>query len=372
MIRLVPWKRGKGWEIDIRLRGPSGEKIRERVKSPVTSRSGSLRYAQRLEGILLARALAGPEARKSAPPPAPTLQEFAKRFLDEHAVANRQKPSGIAAKRTILTNHLVPLLGTKRLDAIGDADVQRVKVALGALRPKTVNNVLSVLHTVLRKAVEWKVMAGAIPSASLLDCDEDEPEFWDFEEAERLLAAAREAGERELVVVLLGMKAGLRCGEIMALAWTDVDLGRERLTVRSSEWKGQLTATKSRRIRRVPLTSYLVAALAAHRHLRSGRVLAQDDGSPLTQKIVRTIVQRIERRAGLRALGVHALRHTFCSHLAMKGVPIAAIRAWAGHSSVKTTMRYIHLSPEAEERGIRVLDPVRPGRAEGDSRERKG
>ena len=53
----------------------------------------------------------------------PTLEEFASRFLDGHARANRQKPSGIAAKETILNPHLIPMLGKKRLDAITSESV---------------------------------------------------------------------------------------------------------------------------------------------------------------------------------------------------------------------------------------------------------
>jgi site-specific recombinase XerD len=52
----------------------------------------------------------------------------------------------------------------------------------------------------------------------------------------------------------------------------------------------------------------------------------------------------------------HILRHTFCSHLAMKGVPVRAIQELAGHRDISTTMRYMHLSPNALEDAIRMLD----------------
>jgi hypothetical protein len=76
--------------------------------------------------------------------------------MDGHARANRQKPSGIAGEEIILKVHLKPLLGTKKLDAITNEDVQRVKMRLRLKAPKTVNNVLTVLNTLLKKAVEWK------------------------------------------------------------------------------------------------------------------------------------------------------------------------------------------------------------------------
>ena len=50
-----------------------------------------------------------------------------KRFLEGHARANRQKPSTVVTKESILRVHLIPLLGAKRLDAITNEDVQRLK-----------------------------------------------------------------------------------------------------------------------------------------------------------------------------------------------------------------------------------------------------
>jgi len=54
--------------------------------------------------------------------------------------------------------------------------------------------------------------------------------------------------------------------------------------------------------------------------------------------------------------GPHVLRHTFCSHLAMRGAPAKAIQELAGHTNLTTTYRYMHLSPAAREGAIRLLD----------------
>jgi integrase len=62
------------------------------------------------------------------------------------------------------------------------------------------------------------------------------------------------------------------------------------------------------------------------------------------------------RRANLRHVGVHVLRHTFCSHLSMRGAPVRAIQELAGHQELGTTQRYMHLSPAAIEGAIRLLD----------------
>lgn len=53
------------------------------------------------------------------------------------------------------------------------------------------------------------------------------------------------------------------------------------------------------------------------------------------------------------------LRHTFCSHWAMKGAPARAIQGVAGHADLSTTQRYMHLSPAATEDAIRLLDGPR-------------
>jgi site-specific recombinase XerD len=84
-------------------------------------------------------------------------------------------------------------------------------------------------------------------------------------------------------------------------------------------------------------------------------------GKPLTQKVVQVMVRRVARRANVRP-GLHILRHTFCSHLAMRGAPARAIQELAGHQDLGTTQRYMHLSPAALEAAIGLLDGA------GDSR----
>ena len=67
----------------------------------------------------------------------------------------------------------------------------------------------------------------------------------------------------------------------------------------------------------MPLTSRLAEALRGARHSRHARVLVDHDGHSLTQKVVPGIMRRVARRAKVQK-GVHILRHTFCSHLAIK------------------------------------------------------
>ena len=190
--------------------------------------------------------------------------------------------------------------------------------------------------------------------------------FHDFDEYGRLVEAAKAMDPRAYLAILLGGEAGLRCGEIMALEWTDVDLGRRQLRVERSEWKGRVTPPKGGRSRVVPLTARLARALAGHRHLRSPRILVKDDGNPLTQKIVQVLVRNAAQRAKVARGGVHVLRHTFCSHLAMRGAPARAIQDLAGHKDLATTQRYMHLSPAAVQAAIRLLEQPAPAPSFGD------
>ena len=113
---------------------------------------------------------------------------------------------------------------------------------------------------------------------------------------------------------------------------------------------------KGGRSRCLPMTQRLTAALKAARHLRSDRVSCLPDGSPFTCDRVIKAIRGAQRVAGLGEAGVHVLRHTFCSHLAMKGAPARAIQELAGHADLSTTQRYLHLSPAATEDAIRLLD----------------
>jgi hypothetical protein len=128
-LTVRPYRRG-GWEIDITTRMPNGSRYRERCKAPVSSKSAAQRWREDRERYLLRDGHAEPKKE------VPTLNEFAPRFL-EGASANRQKASTVEAKRSILTNHLLPHVGAKRLDAVTAEDVAQLKYQLRARTPKT-------------------------------------------------------------------------------------------------------------------------------------------------------------------------------------------------------------------------------------------
>jgi integrase len=181
--------------------------------------------------------------------------------------------------------------------------------------------------------------------------------FYEEETYARLVEAARKVDPRVLVMVLLGGDAGLRRGEMVSLRQSDVDLRRRQLTVRLATWRGIEDVPKGGRTRIIPLTVALAEALTENRHLRGDRVLHQDDGRVVDDNVLQHWMEAATRRAGLPVhRSLHILRHTFCTRLAMKGAPAKAIQELAGHQSLGTTLRYMHLSPSAREGSIRLLD----------------
>ena len=334
--------------MDVMILLPNGRRHRERHVL-THSKSAAQRWGQDRERHLLQHGL--PKPKKEVP----TLKEFAPRFVDGHARANRQKPSGIAAQEVLLRVHLVPFLGNKPLDAITNEDVQQLKTSMVSKSPKTVNNALTVLSVLLKKAVEWGVIDRMPCTIRLLKITKWAATFFDFDQYECLVEAARAIDRTAELIVLLGGEASLRCGEMMALEWRDVNLVKRQLCIQRSEWNGEVTSPKSGRLRYVPLTVRLTSALREHRHLKGPRVLCQDDGAPLTRQQVQYRVKRAAKKANVRA-GVHILRHTFCSHLAMRGAPARAIQELAGHSELGVTQRYMHLSPAALDAAIQLLD----------------
>lgn len=370
-INVREWKRGKrmGFEVDIRFSYPDGTPFRRRIKAPVESRSAAKRWGEAKERELLMRP--SPvflEQQEEERKEVPTLGAFKPRYMTEYAKANREKASGLHGKEQIFQNHLLPRLGEKRLDRISDRDVQALKASLAHRKPKTVNNILTVLGNALRVAVRWKVIGTMPCSIDLLKVSNLKLAFYEFEHYAQLVQAAREIDLRTLLVVLLGGDAGLRRGEMVALRWRNVDFVRRLLRIEQAAWRSTLDTPKGGRVRVIPMTAALTSALLQSRRLHGepeldDRVLCGNAGRPVSDHNLREYHKAAQRRAGVpyRTGALHILRHTFCSHLAMRGAPGKAIQELAGHEDLKTTMRYMHLSPAARESAIRLLDG-RPGK----------
>ena len=346
-VRLRQWKNGKAWDVDVQFQQPDGRTVRVRKASPVNTRRGAEQYEREIRASLLAGNY-GKEIKE-----VPTLAQFAERFLTYSETNN--KPSAVFAKRGLLQNHLLPPFGTMTLDTIGPAEVEKYKAdkLRAKYSPKSINNQLTVLRKLLNLAVEYCELEHA-PKIKQLKVGEHGFEFLDFAEVDRFLAAAPAEWKPLLIIAL---NTGLRVGELLALKWEDCDLFAGKLIVRRSLWNGIEGSPKGGRAREVPLNQVALWALKSLRHLRGHYVFCKDDGTRFSHSEVKNVVPRICQRAGLpKRLTMHALRHTFASHLVMRGVALKAVQELLGHATIDMTLRYAHLSPDVKHDAVRLLE----------------
>jgi integrase len=136
-----------------------------------------------------------------------------------------------------------------------------------------------------------------------------------------------------------------------------------RIVVRRSAYKNKagtwvVGPTKNGRAREIALGDRVLAALKAHRHLRGPLVFCTADGQMFRRNQTYAPLNRAIKRAGLGAFGWHTTRHTFASHLVMRGVPLKAVQELMGHATILMTMRYAHLAPDVARDAVKLLDPA--------------
>jgi integrase len=382
-VRVIPWKPDRlknRWLVDIRFRKTDGTKVRDRQIHEAPTKAQARKWGEAREAQLRAGTLVIGNERTDVP----TLAEFYPRFIEHSANTGRKgrpdSPSWVLSKEIAYRVHLGPAFGSLPLDEISDERVSKLRSkSLKGRAQKTVNNVLSPLNSCLKLAVAWKVIASMPCTIHIPPVSDTKPNFYDFDEYERLCEGAVKAGTREDALVRLGGDAGLRRGELMALRWVDVNFKRRQICVEQAAWKHSrkqakasgaaewtIKKPKGGKGRFVPMTDALCEALQAHRHIRGEYVLSQEDGSIVPGHMLRDWLEAAQRRAVMTTLGaLHKLRHTFCSHLAMRGAPAKAIQELAGHTDLKQTMRYMHLSPSALDQAIALLNPAKSGATGG-------
>jgi integrase len=178
-------------------------------------------------------------------------------------------------------------------------------------------------------------------------------------EAAQLIAALP---KQDRAVWATALYAGLRSGELQALADELVDLDKNLIRV---EWswdpKAGRVAPKSRAGRRtVPVAQGLRLHLLEHqlaRGRRGGLFFGRQDDKPFSNKTVSQRAERAWRAAGLEPIGLHDCRHTFASLMIAAGVNAKALSAFMGHASITMTLdRYGHLFPGSEDEAAGLLD----------------
>ena len=157
------------------------------------------------------------------------------------------------------------------------------------------------------------------------------------DEGARLLAAC---GPHLKAVVIAALETGCRKQELLSLQWQQVDWARNELVLPG-------TKTKTKRPRRIPISAALYEELVRRDHARVGE--PEDPAAYVFGTATGARVRDIKtawgascRRAGIRGLRFHDLRHEAASRKLEAGYPMHAVSLWLGHRSLTTTARYLN------------------------------
>jgi len=170
-------------------------------------------------------------------------------------------------------------------------------------------------------------------------------------EAECLSIFDKIENPKHKMLIMLAYGAGLRVGELVTLCWTDILFDEHKIHIKQG---------KGKKDRPVMLPYSIVTALQAYRSLTNSEYYVfegQYKGEPYSASSVRQIMKRAVEASGLEKKATpHTLRHSFATHLLEAGTDLRFIQALLGHSSIKTTTIYTHLTKKGVDRIQSPLD----------------
>ena len=354
----VERKRGPVWYAKYRL--PDGRQVQRKV-GPAWSGRGrppggyfTKRLAEEWLRDLLDQARRGtlPGAVRTGASFADAAAEFL-RYVEHDRDC---KPSTLRDYSSIVSAHLLPAFGDKRLEDITPKAIDSWRATLPDLSNRTKNKILVLLHGIFGRA--QKVYSLPVNPVATVEKHPQrasgEIQVFSPEEVLTLVRAA--ASEQDAAIYLTAAFTGLRRGELLALRWRDVDFAGQAIRVRASYAGGGLTAPKSGKVRSVPMAPDVATALGKLQQRAS--FTADDDlvfvgefGDYLDGSALRRRYATALKHAGLRPLRFHDLRHTFGTTTIAKA-DIRRVQEWMGHADVQTTMKYLHYAPREDDAAL--------------------
>lgn len=251
----------------VKLTLPDGRRIEVSKKSPFDAKTASRAWALELEKQLWSDAISPPK-----PVAAPTIAEFAPRFLD-YLRSRRRAPATITAYEVALRLHILPTIGSVRLDQLAPADHEKLLGALTKLKPSTASEVVKTANRLLTIAETLKAVHVRVPRCSSISREPPSVRAYTSEETAKLLAACPRLRDR--AVIILGTHGGMRRSEIAALRREDFSPTCDAVTIARHEWRREVReGAKHGKIRTVRLGVSVAAALRAYL-AELGGVLAQ-------------------------------------------------------------------------------------------------
>lgn len=304
-----------------------------------------------------------------------TLGSYLELWLAD-VVKPQLAPKTYASYRDTVRKHITPTLGRIELGKLTPAQVQallRLKEREGALSPRSVAYIRTVLRVALNRALKWGYVDRNV--AALTDPPRQERTERTPLTPEQARAFLHEAeGDRFEALYLITALLGLRLGEGLGLRWQDIDLDSATLRVRQAVQRvdGHLIikepkTSKSRRTLTLP--SVAVENLRRHRDRQAfeagsariwheqGLVFTNSIGGPLEPSNVLKHYKATLRAAGLPEQRFHDLRHYAATFMLAQGVPMRVVMDILGHSQMATTADlYAHVMPAAYRDVADLLD----------------
>lgn len=291
-----------------------------------------------------------------------TFFQFASLWLESYAKL-KTKPSTFRSYNDIVHKHLVPVMGDYLLTEITTAKLQRyVALRLAKVKPKTVINEIVPIKEMFKHAVRWGYLK--VNPAEYLERPKTyrkEIEVLTLKEVAKFL----QIDHYYRIAFLTGALTGMRAGELWGLQWNDFNWKLEQIFVKRALWKGNFQTPKSKySIRKIDLLPQLASEL---RHWKTtcpkndfNLVFPSPEGKmSIHENVIKRYFNPALKKAEVRRVSFHSLRHTNASIRIEAGQNIKYIQLQLGHASIQTTLdRYGHLIREVNTEQVRRLENV--------------
>lgn len=339
-IRKYEGKRGVSWVID--YVSPDGRRVRQsfktrkEAKAELTARDYTIQQGTYED----------PRKYQKV-----TLEQLCDQYEEIH-----KTQSGYEAKKYHIKNirqyfgddRLLITIKYKDLDLF-KAHLEQTPTKHKRLRkPATVNRALSCLRHMMTKALEWDMIRETpFSKGKRLHLKENNVilRFLSEDEITSLLDTC--SGNMTYLndIITCAINTGMRKGEILSLKWSQIKNGQI-----------YLTDTKGKKPRQVPVNTDLEGLFKRIRKregLRSKYVFTYQ-GKPIADNVKNGFRSAL-KKADIMEFRFHDLRHTFASHFVMRGGDLKTLQEILGHSDIKTTMRYSHLSKAHKAKAINLV-----------------
>jgi integrase len=283
-----------------------------------------------------------------------TFADVAEDWLRHGERKRGLKRSTLRDYRQVLDAYLLPAFGEVPVASVTSEAIERWHSEFR--RSRTAEKVLMVLRAILGYAARrgW-IADNAAQSVERHPVRySGDYDLYSRDEVEALVRAA--ASEQDAAIFATAAMSGLRRGELIALRWRDVDFAGQAIRVRGNYSYGGVVTPKSGKVRVVPMVLEVAQHLA--RLGQRERFVGDDDpvfcndvGGHIDGSALRRRYQAACKRAGLRPLPFHSLRHHFGS-VAVNRASLVQVQAWMGHSHIQTTARYLHHRSQASDAAL--------------------